>query len=133
MAEKQNQFVKSFPKGLTLSLSEHFTLKEYECSCSACTETLVSMAHVARLEKLRTLLGHPLKITSAYRCPAHNAAVGGVPNSQHTKGTATDLAITGVDAAVLAGIFPGVILYPTFTHLDSRNTGDVLLDKRGVK
>jgi hypothetical protein len=31
-----------------------------------------------------------LRVTSGYRTPAHNAAVGGVPNSLHTHGSASD-------------------------------------------
>lgn len=32
-----------------------------------------------------------LTITSLYRSPAHNAAIGGAPGSYHTKGLAVDL------------------------------------------
>ena len=31
------------------------------------------------------------EVTSGYRCPEHNAAVGGVADSQHVKGTAADI------------------------------------------
>lgn len=42
------------------------------------------------LEQVQVLLGHPLAITSAYRSPALNAAVGGVPTSRHALGLAAD-------------------------------------------
>jgi hypothetical protein len=42
------------------------------------------------LEQVQTLLGHPLQISSAYRSPALNAAVGGALRSQHCKGLAAD-------------------------------------------
>ena len=31
------------------------------------------------------------EVTSGYRCPEHNAAVGGVPNSFHVQGIAADI------------------------------------------
>lgn len=43
------------------------------------------------LDELRRLYGKPIVITSGYRCPALNKAVGGTPGSQHTKGQAADL------------------------------------------
>lgn len=49
---------------------------------------------VAILDKARDLSQTPYKITSGYRDPAHNAEVGGVPNSSHTKGLAVDLECT---------------------------------------
>ena len=43
------------------------------------------------LEELQGLLGAPITITSAYRSPLLNAAVGGVPHSRHALGLAADL------------------------------------------
>lgn len=42
------------------------------------------------LEPVRLILNSPLKITSAYRCRALNAFVGGSASSQHLKGEAAD-------------------------------------------
>lgn len=42
------------------------------------------------LDQVRNLLEHALEVSSGYRCPALNARVGGVPNSQHTLGMAAD-------------------------------------------
>ena len=47
------------------------------------------------LEPLRKEMGLPLKISSGYRSPQLNKAVGGVSNSQHMKGEAADLCIDG--------------------------------------
>jgi uncharacterized protein YcbK (DUF882 family) len=35
------------------------------------------------LEEIRTHFDRPIHILSGYRCPAHNKAVGGAPDSQH--------------------------------------------------
>lgn len=43
------------------------------------------------LQPIRDGLGQPIKITSGYRCPRLNKAVGGKPASQHQKGEAADI------------------------------------------
>ena len=42
------------------------------------------------LERVQALTGHPLEISSAYRCPELNQRVGGTSLSQHTLGQAAD-------------------------------------------
>lgn len=44
------------------------------------------------LAAIEGLLGAPVEISSGFRCDALNAAVGGVPGSQHTQGQAADFA-----------------------------------------
>jgi len=69
----------------------------------------------------------PEEINSAYRCPAHNAEVGGVPDSQHVAGTAADVDATrwGVEGLALlaeqAGA-DGIGKYEGdgFVHIDTR-------------
>ena len=119
--------VRTYPRGADVRLSPHFHLRELECGCGRCGETLVDLDHVARLEALRERLdGRSIEITSGYRCPAHNAAVGGHPASEHMAGVATDIVVGGLppdqvaDAAVEAG-FSGLGRYDTFTHVDSRD------------
>jgi hypothetical protein len=59
-------------------------------------EVLPNLRRLARgLDQVRRLLGHPLVITSGYRCPLLNAAVGGVPRSQHAQGLAADFTCPG--------------------------------------
>lgn len=43
------------------------------------------------LEPLREAYGKPIIVTSGYRCPALNKAVGGTASSQHMMGQAADI------------------------------------------
>jgi len=47
------------------------------------------------LDRVRRLLRYPLDISSGYRCPELNAAVGGAPDSQHAQGLAVDFTCPG--------------------------------------
>lgn len=49
------------------------------------------------LDPLREAWGGPIDVTSGYRCPVVNKAVGGVGNSQHTTGQAADIRIYSRD------------------------------------
>ena len=56
-------------------------------------ELVANLRLLARgLDRVRRLLGEPLEISSGYRCPALNVAVGGAARSQHTEGFAVDFA-----------------------------------------
>ena len=79
-------------------------------------------------------LGFSLTVTSAYRSPAYNAAVGSTAgnNSQHVANTALDLIPGGGKVGELydhlmsirkGGAFKGGIgLYNAFVHVDTRGT-----------
>jgi zinc D-Ala-D-Ala carboxypeptidase len=47
------------------------------------------------MQKVRDLLGHPVVISSGYRCPELNRAVGGARNSDHIRGLAADFTCPG--------------------------------------
>lgn len=47
------------------------------------------------LDPLRERLGKPIIVTSGYRSPALNRAVGGATTSQHTRGEAVDFVVGG--------------------------------------
>lgn len=49
------------------------------------------------LDKVREAYGAPIRVSSGYRSPALNAAVGGKPMSQHLKGQAADLVTDNLD------------------------------------
>lgn len=127
--------VKKFKKGQDIQISTNFNQSEFDCRCSKCSETLIDMDHLERLQQLRHDLGSSIRITSAYRCPDHNTSVGGAKNSQHMKGTATDIQVSGMSPDEVADAcesFDGLGRYDTFTHIDSRGSG-ARWDKRTVK
>jgi uncharacterized protein YcbK (DUF882 family) len=115
-------------------LSEHFTLAEFLSPGDPVKPTAQQVANlralcVKVLEPMRKKLGRPLKITSGFRSPEHNAAVGGAPGSQHTHGIAADIELGGdtacLVAAAVASTLPdcgGIGLYPGrgFIHVDIR-------------
>lgn len=110
-------------KDKDVKLSKNFKVSEFSCSCSKCSETLIDLDHIAKLQKLREDLNSPIYINSAYRCPDHNAAVGGSKNSRHKVGDATDIRVKDMDPSEVADAcehFDGLGRYDTFTHIDSR-------------
>ena len=96
-------------------LSPHFSRFEFFCPCCGKGEPVPRL--VTLLEHLRERVGRPVKITSGYRCPKHNAAVGGVTDSPHLQNVAAALAMVDsghrfalVEAALAVG-FQRVGLY----------------------
>lgn len=84
------------------NLSAHFTLGELVDSPTARkrgidntpTEEVVERLRAVVLEVLepaRIALGMPIRVTSGYRSPALNSAVGGAKSSQHMLGEAVDI------------------------------------------
>ena len=53
------------------------------------------------LDKLRAHLGVPVRITSGFRSPQVNTAVGGAQGSQHVTGEAADIKVDGYTAEQL--------------------------------
>ncbi len=102
---------------------EHFASEEFACHCG-CGNSGVTPELVERLERLRHLLGEPVRVTSGRRCPARNAAVGGKLASAHLTGHAADLAAGSgaarlrlVEAALAAG-FRRIGVADSFVHVD---------------
>lgn len=80
----------------------------------------------AELDKLRRQFG-PISVTSWYRPPAINAAVGGVSNSQHLQGHAADIYVTTTSGQQFedwlvnnwqGGVGRGIASGRGFTHVD---------------
>lgn len=115
--------VKTFSRGHDIQLSDNFHLSEFECHCG-CSTTLVDYEHLQNLQRFREIMGAPIRITSGYRCPDHNKAVGGATNSQHLYGNACDITVDGWSPrnVFIASepFFNGRGEYWNFTHVDSR-------------
>jgi len=65
--------------------------------CPCCNKAIIPARLVAALTSLFFDFAPRFRITSGYRCPAHNAAVHGHPQSLHLLGLALDLAPVNVD------------------------------------
>lgn len=111
---------------------KYFNLCEFECHhCGQLPEAGMNPVLLAKLDVLRERLGRPVIVTSGYRCPVHNANVGGVRNSQHVAGTAADIYCPGVSVDELADMateigFDGIGRYygQGFVHVDCRDGGN---------
>ncbi|MGH9439242.1 MAG: YcbK family protein [Terriglobia bacterium] len=91
--------------------SPHFAREELECRCG-CGKALIDPGLVDALENLRERVNVPIIIDDGYRCERHNAAVGGVPGSTHTRGLAADLRIEGQSLKVM---YHSALLIDAFT------------------
>ena len=82
----------TFKRGDTTALTKNFTRDEFECQCKKCEAQMIDTELVEKLQRIRDVLGVPLKITSGYRCVVHNAskAVQGSRTSKHLYGFAAD-------------------------------------------
>ncbi len=111
-------------------LSANFTREEFACNHCG---TLPNDPPRELLEILETTRAHfdnvPVIVISGYRCPVHNANVGGSKKSKHMDCIAADIAVKGVHphnvynylVTLLKGK-GGLGKYSTFTHVDVRST-----------
>ena len=104
-------------------LQQHFRAEELSCPCGHCERVVVHWALVELLQRIRWRIGRPIIVTSGYRCPEHNAAVGGTPSSLHMFGMAADLQCEGLTPQMLADVATecgagGLGLYPRHLHVD---------------
>ena len=81
---------------------QHFTIQELSASATAerltidntpprAAQRMLTILVEQLLDPIRRRYGAPIIITSGYRCPALNTAVGGVANSHHIVGCAADI------------------------------------------
>lgn len=111
---------------LNYKVGKHFKVKEFQ-SKDGHPVVLIDDVLVTMLDQIRDYFGKEVIINSGYRTASHNAAVGGVTNSQHTLGKAADIVVKGVlPAAVQSYAYDhlnGTVgTYTTFTHIDTRTT-----------
>ena len=116
-------------------ITPHFHSTEFRCKCG-CGKIYIDEGLVNNLEALFTKLNaSKCIISSGYRCPAHDIAVGGNGSGQHTKGYAADCVYYDksgniipskivVCAAYDSGLFKGMAnINSNYVHLDVRKSG----------
>lgn len=113
---------------------KYFKMSEFECrdGCqmpASARENIEALVE-AVLDPAREKFGKPITVNSGYRCPRHNAAVGGVPGSQHMRGEAADVSAGSAQASrevgkiiEQLGKFDQLIYYPTFVHVSWKRIG----------
>ena len=107
-------------------------MEEFRCKCCGSTGSPQAVANIGALvenvlDPAREKLGKPIVVNSGYRCPKHNAAVGGVTNSQHMKGEAADIRCTDIrrlkQIIIDNGRYDQLIDYGTFLHVSWKRNG----------
>jgi len=108
-------------------VSKHFNKSEFTCKCG-CGFVIINPELITVLEGIRQRYGI-VRINSACRCAEHNKAVGGSSDSQHMRGTASDIIVEGfspfkVQQYLIAKYADkyGIGSYTSFTHIDVRAT-----------
>ena len=109
-------------------VSTNFRVREFACTDGS-DPIFIDSDLVNVLQKIRTHFGKAVTITSAYRTPGKNKAVGGTTYSQHLYGRAADIKVNGVSPKKVAAYAEtllknkgGIGTYSTFTHIDTRTT-----------
>ena len=92
-----------------MQLTPHFSLDEMTHSQKAARmgldntpppDVIKQLKRTAEgLELVRALVGHPIVVSSGYRSPSVNQAVGGKRSSQHILGRAADIIAPGFGSA----------------------------------
>ena len=120
-----------------MQLTKNFKKEEFDSKDGAemPREVLENIKTLSKyVQLIRNDVGVPLTINSGYRSPAHNKSVGGVANSYHVKGKASDLSSSKITSkklydAILKLIADGKIynggvgIYNTFVHYDIGEKG----------
>jgi uncharacterized protein YcbK (DUF882 family) len=118
-----------------MTLTENFSFDEFACRSGSnfSSEAVTNIMLLAeQLEVIRSEAGgKTIKINSGYRSPSHNKKIGGAKDSQHLRGTAADIVISGMKPSETADLIErlidegkilegGVGRYSRFTHYDIR-------------
>jgi zinc D-Ala-D-Ala carboxypeptidase len=95
-----------------MKLTSNFTLEEMCASQVATRNRIDNRPNAAQVENLRRLatmletirlmVGKPVRVSSGYRSPALNRAIGGSARSAHMDGLAADITVPGMTARELA-------------------------------
>ena len=111
-----------------MNLTENFTLDEFTFSQTAVRRgidnspnktVLENLKTTAQgMEKIRALLNNPIRITSGFRSPALNIAIGGSLRSHHVLGLAADFVCPrfGTPKDICKAIMKSNIQYDQLIH-----------------
>ena len=71
--------------GPTWDNIKHFTPRDFTCQCAGLCDhpVVISLDTVAKLDKIREIIGLPVKILSGSRCKRYNTRMGGQSRSAH--------------------------------------------------
>jgi len=72
----------------------YFNYSEFDSPDVQGSGQMMDKTLLEMLDEVRDKFDKPIHITSGFRTPAHNEAVGGVETSSHLKGLAVDIACT---------------------------------------
>lgn len=117
-----------------MKITKNFNISEFDSKDGEKMPDKVKIQVVklaCNLQRLRDYLGAPIIINSGYRSESHNKAVGGVSNSQHRLGKASDIRTNkhtpkqvydAIEYLISKGemLQGGLGLYNTFVHYDIR-------------
>ena len=70
----------------------YFNYSEFDSPDVQGSGQMMDKTLLEMLDEVRDKFDRPIHITSGFRTPAHNEAVGGVETSSHLKGLAVDIA-----------------------------------------
>ncbi|MFA6470130.1 MAG: D-Ala-D-Ala carboxypeptidase family metallohydrolase [Bacteroidota bacterium] len=110
-----------------MKLSEHFSLDEmtrsdyavrHDLKNDPSPEYIQNLIALCRntLEPLREIIKKPIHISSGYRSPEVNEAIGGTKNSQHILGCAADIDVQGLTIAELFDVASKFVPYDQVIH-----------------
>mgnify|MGYP003338020388 FL=1 len=142
-----------------MQLSKNFTLEELTFSDAAMRhgidntpndEIIENLKRLCALvlEPIREIVHKPVQVTSGYRCPIVNSLVGSKVTSQHIRGCAADIKVSGVTPDVLIKAIIGAGLpyeqvireFDSWVHVSVPNDPHALpkrqaliIDKSGTK
>lgn len=68
---------------------KYFKESDFACKCGC--GGLPEEDLMRLVDRIREEFGHPVRVSSGYRCPKRNKAIGGAPASKHISGKAADL------------------------------------------
>jgi len=84
--------VKTYKYTDKTQLTEHFNVQEFKCKCGKAHDIKIDDKLCPTLEKLMIKVGAKVgNISSGYRCPKHDKAVGGNGTGSHVQGYACDI------------------------------------------